>query len=337
MDNTIDNISLIKSELITGVPIGLVGNYINVTIMEQLKKKVPERLFHDYWYEGEICCLFSDSNTGKSVLAVQIASEISKKQTVIYFDFELSDKQFQMRYTEKSIAPEYPGVPHVFPDKLMRFTIDPERLDINRIDDQILEGIERVAVANNSKILVIDNLTYICANSEKSDAAGRLMMSLMKLKKQYDWSILVIAHTPKRSMSNPITQNDLAGSKKLLNFFDGAFAIGLSAKDESLRYVKMIKNRNTSFSNTAVRLYSIVKERGYLHFKFEGESTEREHLKEVTEEDEEKLNKRIIYLKDQGKSYREIAKETGVSLGKVQRTLSRLPGELEFKEECKGD
>lgn len=39
------------------------------------------------------------------------------------------------------------------------------------------------------------------------------MQRLMKLKLQYEWSILILAHTPKRPLSNPITQNDLAGSK----------------------------------------------------------------------------------------------------------------------------
>ena len=37
----------------------------------------------------------------------------------------------------------------------------------------------------------------------------------MNLKKQYGWSLLIIAHIPRRSLTSPITQNDLAGSKKL--------------------------------------------------------------------------------------------------------------------------
>ena len=38
-------------------------------------------------------------------------------------------------------------------------------------------------------------------------------------QKRYALSILVLAHTPKRSLDCPITSNDLAGSKRLYNFF----------------------------------------------------------------------------------------------------------------------
>lgn len=55
------------------------------------------------------------------------------------------------------------------------------------------------------------------------------MIHLNNLKKRYGLSILVLAHTPKRSMECPITSNDLAGSKRLYNFFDSVFAIGKSA------------------------------------------------------------------------------------------------------------
>ena len=53
-------------------------------------------------------------------------------------------------------------------------------------------------------------------------------------------SILVLAHTPKRSLDCPITSNDLAGSKRLYNFFDSVFTIGKSAQDGGLRYVKQL-------------------------------------------------------------------------------------------------
>lgn len=68
------------------------------------------------------------------------------------------------------------------------------------------------------------------------------MMKLMNLKKQYGWSLLVIAHTPKRNLSSPITQNDLAGSKKLYNFFDSVVAIGKSAKVLDLTTVMYLAN-----------------------------------------------------------------------------------------------
>ena len=56
---------------------------------------------------------------------------------------------------------------------------------------------------------------------------------------------------PKRDLSSPITQNHLAGSKKLYNFFDSVFAIGMSAKDNRLRYIKQVKVRAGAFKYDA--------------------------------------------------------------------------------------
>src|ERR1035437_10347384 len=67
--------------------------------LEQANKRpIPNALFLCLWYEGEICILFADTNLGKSILAVQIAIDLSAKYKVLYFDFELSDKQFEARY-----------------------------------------------------------------------------------------------------------------------------------------------------------------------------------------------------------------------------------------------
>src|ERR1700712_5016348 len=40
-------------------------------------KPIPKMLFGKFWYEGEICILFADSNLGKSILAVQIGNCIN--------------------------------------------------------------------------------------------------------------------------------------------------------------------------------------------------------------------------------------------------------------------
>ena len=70
--------------------------------IEAKQRPTPKELWLSLWYEGAVCCLFADSNLGKSIYAVQIANEIAKREKVIYFDFELSDKQFQLRYTDEN-------------------------------------------------------------------------------------------------------------------------------------------------------------------------------------------------------------------------------------------
>ena len=189
--------------------------------------------------------------------------------------------------------------------------------------DNVVADIEQAALALEIKNLIIDNLTYVCNASEKGDAAALLMMNLMRLKKKHGWSILVLAHTPKRSMASPITQNDLAGSKKLFNFFDSVFAIGLSAKDTNLRYIKQLKVRAGAFEydKDNVIVAEIVKENAFLHFNNIGYATEKEHLKEMSDNDQSELIEQAKQYQQQGKSQREIAKLLNISVGKVNKLL----------------
>ena len=293
---------------------------INDTMEEAMSRPNPRNLWSSCWYEGEVCCLFADSNVGKSILAVQIAEEIARTEKVLYFDFELSDKQVQLRYTDEA------GNLHKFPSNLLRSYINADEITaIEDFEEAIINSIEQMAVGKEAKVLIIDNLTYLCSTAEKGDTAGKLMLRLMQLKRKYGWSILVLAHTPKRTLSNPITQNDLAGSKKLYNFFDSAFAIGRSAKDSNLRYVKQVKVRHGSYQYDGdnVMVFSIEKEGAMLKFSLHGYAEEREHLKELSENEDGELKSRIIHLHSIGKSYREIASELAVSLGKVQRVLKK--------------
>ena len=73
---------------------GLVGmlriKTANQTILDAATRPNPKDLYHSLWYEGEVCCLFADSNLGKSIYAVQMADEIARDQKILYVDCELS-------------------------------------------------------------------------------------------------------------------------------------------------------------------------------------------------------------------------------------------------------
>ena len=291
----------------------------NRTIKEAALRPNPDALWLTLWYEGEVCCLFSDSNLGKSIYAVQIATSIADKQRVLYFDFELSDKQFQLRYSDEA------NNLNQFPDNLYRVEINRDSLDSANFEEAVIGNIEQAAIKSGAKVLIIDNLTYLCIASEKGDAAGTLMFRLMTLKRKYGLSMLILAHTPKRCLSNPITQNDLAGSKKLYNFFDSVFAIGKSAKDNSVRYIKQLKVRYGNYTYDADNLIvsAIEKIGTFLQFVNIGYAAEKEHLKEQTDRDISQLDASIKELSTQGKSVREIATELGISKSKVGRILKK--------------
>ena len=289
----------------------------NQTLMEAKQRPDPKPLWLSLWYEGEVCCLFADSNVGKSIYAVQIAESIAQTQRVLYFDFELSDKQFQLRYTDDV------GNVYHFPDNFLRGEVNKELLDVTHFEDDIINNIEAAANASSAKVIIIDNLTWICSNSEKGDVAGQFMMKLIKLKKKFDFSVLIIAHTPKRSLSNPLTQNDLAGSKKLFNFFDSCFSIGKSAKDGGLRYIKQMKVRHGEFKFGAdnVIVYQIDRVNAFLQFVFIGYAFEQEHLKERSEKDTAELVNAVMELHGQGLSIRAIALQVKSSKSTVQRII----------------
>jgi len=89
---------------------------------------------------------------------------------------------------------------------------------------------------------MIDNITFLCQyTTQNTDSALHLMRQLNKLKRELAISILVLAHTPKISQSEPITINHLAGSKHLSNFADSVSAIGKSTWSPNVRYWKQVK------------------------------------------------------------------------------------------------
>ncbi len=294
----------------------------NQWIEEASKRPIPITLFYELWYLNEICILFADTNLGKSILAVQIGLLLAEKNIVLYLDFELSDKQFELRYSN-----DYKDH-YTFPDGFLRAEINPDEADYKQagfttIEDYLNHSIEQMIINTGATILIIDNLTYLRSETEKAKDALPLMKHLKALKSKYGLSILALAHTPKRNLSLPISKNDLQGSKMLMNFCDSAFSIGESTRDKSLRYIKQIKARNTEiiYDSENVAVYQITKPDNYLHFEFLQYGRESDHLKQHSENDREKQKEIAIELNNQGKSLREIATQLGISHTHVNRIL----------------
>ena len=302
----------------------------NKSVEDALKMPDPVDLYYGLLNEGEVACLFADSNAGKSIFAVQMGDYISRYRKVIYVDCELSEKQFQLRYTNKEL--EYR---HMFSDNFYRAEIDPSLIGVQNYEEAIIKDIEAAALQTDSKIVIIDNLTYLCNSSEKGDVAGLFMMKLLALKKKHSLTLLIISHTPKRNLSNPITQNDLAGSKKLYNFFDNVFAIGQSAKDKRIKFVKQVKVRASEYiydSNNVI-IYEITSEDGYVHFLHKGYGKESEHLREKSDDDDLQNHSNIMTLHKDGKSVREIADLVNLSKTSVHRIISQEKKKAESSQD----
>jgi hypothetical protein len=150
-----------------------------------------------------------------------------------------------------------------------------------------------------------------------------LMKTLKALKTKHKLSVLVLAHTPKRSPTMPLSVNDLQGSKMLINFADSAFAIGQSQRDATLRYLKQVKQRSAQqmFGANSVWLIRQQKEFAFLGYEFEGLGREADHLQQPEPQNIEQ--QAIITLYGQGHSLRHIALQVGLHYTTVGRVVRR--------------
>ncbi|MGZ3873380.1 MAG: AAA family ATPase [Mucilaginibacter sp.] len=322
----------------------------NTCLKQASERPVPNMLFGKFWYEGELCILYADSNLGKSILAVQMGNCISKgrsmhpfltearQQPVLYCDFELTDKQFEARYSD-NYANHYTFT-NFYRAEMNTDTEMPE--GFKDFDEYLAHALERAIVQSKVKVIIIDNLTYLRNETEQAKDALPLMKNLKALKNKYGLSILALAHTPKRDLSQEITRNDLQGSKMLMNFCDSAFTIGESNQDKSLRYLKQIKQRNTEqvYGAGNVCLCRINKPSNFLQYEFVGYGSEAEHLRKPKPEKEELISQ-AVSLRQQGLSLREIAAQLNITHQKVDRVLKSAgcpvrPGERQSGQNGQG-
>jgi len=217
---------------------GTVSSWLN-----EAKAQPPiAPLFDAFWLEGELAFLFGETGVGKSILAVQIADAISrgekiqvfdgprKPMRVGYFAFELSASHLLKRYSDDNL----------FSDNFLIFEIDPRLPPPKGVNfqDLILQEIEQAIIENGIEVVVIDSLT---AMPDATKDALELMRKLRLLKMRQNISMLVIGRTPKRDLSRPLTEDDMADLKHLINFCDSVFALGKSVKGKNVRYLKQIK------------------------------------------------------------------------------------------------
>lgn len=290
----------------------------NQLLDEAIKKGEQAQLFDEFWFEGETCCLYGDSNVGKSILAVQIARSIANTKKVLYFDFELSESQILHRYSDSETKKCYnfPGnMYHVSLNYMMGV------YSVEELPDQIINQIEDLVKKTGASVIIIDNLTWIAYNYRSAKMAGELMKRLSAMKVQYNLSMLILAHTPKRNMSKPITQNDLGGSKMIMNFLDSAFAIGCSSKDPAIRYIKQIKVRyvEMKYGEDNVWLCTIEPIRSFLKFRRFNYGMESEHLKKRKDGDKAAIIAKIKAMRSAGVTLAEIAAELGMTKSTVDR------------------
>lgn len=235
--------------------------------------------------------------------------------TVFYYDLEQSDRQFAHRYKN---APFPEG--RFFRKKfsIMQYgAAGAEEL----IEDVKNNMIGRI---NQPTLQILDNLQCAFPQTFSPTKVKYLMQQLKVLKELYpNLTILLVAHTTKRNMSKPLTQNSLTGSKVLANFADSIFGISTSAVGESCRYITQLKSREVArMDEVAVCENS---DQPYLHLDLVDFDMEENHLKKIggprTSKIDEAIREKIIAMNEKGASTREIESYLGISKSHVSRIL----------------
>lgn len=298
-----------------------------VIIEEAKSLPEPQKLIGDFWHQGEIGILFADTGKGKTIFALQTAEIIAsgqqiggfesevEPQDIVYVDMEMSEKQLQVRNTNKQTGNTYK-----FSGKIHRASLDLKKIEDHLTPISVLNELEKMllTLSKNVNIVIIDNITYLVDEMEKSKNAAPLMKELKAIKDQFNLSILLIAHTPKLDSAYPITVNSLQGSKMFSNFADSIFAIGESHKDPNLVYLKQIKVR-TGVKNEDVMVCERKQDdNGLLYLNFLRNDLEGNLLKIS---DKQERNQKILELHKQGMSYRNIAEQLGIGHGTVGNVI----------------
>lgn len=295
----------------------IVGGYKIESLAEIVNankdKQPPKMLFGEFWRDGEIAVLFGQTNTGKTVLAMQMAMDLARGQAsmpeyfpvetaplkVLYFDMEMTDLQISRRLS--GIA-----IPENFHRASLCLDSVKELLDTSDSVDSI------VSIANDLKpdVIFIDNISAIKIKNDTASTASELMLKLNKLKKSLNVPILLVGHTPKLPYTLKLSLDQLAGSAQIAIQLDAAFAIGKGKKGE--RYLKQLKCRESEikYDEDNVVCLQIVNEDS-LRFKATGTSAESDII--FDEDTTADRDKQILQLHSEGKSIRSIAQEVGLS------------------------
>ena len=267
-------------------------------------------LYPDIVLEGDLSIIFGQSGIGKTIFAMQIARYIAESgKRLLYVDCEMTPRQLGNRYKTPN-----------FPPTFLRAEMDREHPA-----EDVLKGIEEVAVANHVEVVFIDNITALGQSLDRSADAGALMASLNTLKKKYNWTLVVLNHVPKMFSGNvPLSLSAMQGSAKINQLIDDAIGLAQSSIDSNLVYVKQCKWRNGELTMGAdhVAVYERCKdEDGNLGFISRGFGTEQEHLSIENTNEREEMKARVRELSNKGMTQTAIANQLSISQSKVSRLL----------------
>jgi len=289
----------------------------------------PVPLCGELWATGELCILWGAPGLGKSLLAMMLADAIARgrqvfdelcnetgePKKVLYVDMELSEKQLQKRYSN-DYQDNYKFSDNVFRNGPI----------LN--DADILPSISMAVDSRGIEVVIIDNLTWIIEDANKSYQAADLMKYLKQLAIEKKISIMVIGHPKKRNTMDAdrsLKLGDLSGSANFVNFADSVIAMGKGKEPETI-YIKQLKARNSEMKygddNVIILKRAKIKD-NFLGFEWVGTSDECDQINNGASKTDTK-RAAVKSLLEQGLSVKQISSELNIPEKTVYRYRKQL-------------
>lgn len=283
-----------------------------------------EKIFGDYIHQRELALIVGDTNSGKTLLAGDIALANNDnlchwnepmnnvKRKTIYIDGEQNDPQ---------IARRYENLLECASGDLIRGRFTEAEYD-DCIEDKLLAIEKLIRKNSDAKLLIVDNLMCMLNNGNSVRQAQQFIQGLKRIKEMNDLTIILVAHLSKRNSKNPIEIKDILGSSVITNYADSIIAVGNTCEGDHIKYLKQLKSRS-SIKMSEVAVLEIVEE-PYLHFEFREYDMEENLLpKKVVSRSSISLSmgEMIYKLREEGLTVRSIAEQLNLSKSAVGRFL----------------
>lgn len=283
-----------------------------------------EIVYGDYIRQGELALIVGDTNSGKTLLASDIALANNNnlchwneqmnnvKRKTIYIDGEHSDSQ---------IARRYENLLECASGDLIRGRFTEAEYD-DCIEDKLLAIKKLIRKNSDTKLLIVDNLMCVLNNGNSVKQAQQFIQGLKRIKEMNDLTIILVAHLNKRNSKNPIEIKDILGSSVIANYADSIIAVGNTCEGDHIKYLKQLKSRS-SVKMSEVAVLEIVEE-PYLHFEFREYDMEENLLpRKVVSRSSISLSmgEMIYKLREEGLTVRSIAEQLNLSKSAVGRFL----------------
>ena len=293
----------------------------------------PVDLWHGLWYQGEMACLFGEPNVGKTILAMQIANELSKRGLkTLYFDFENAAHQFKARYSTDKYDDRSGDASFIVKPLNPNYSTAP--LDSR----SILDYIKKDFITERAPVIIIDDITHLIGSGDQADVR-HVLNTLRSWTQHFLVSILVLAHSKRRRPSSLTTIESLAGSFEYSYAFDSIFSLTranrYNAENKGItHYIKHHKNRMGPVYynelNVITAQFGRDEGNGFLQFNelYTG-GNERQLLRDFGYKTSDEIRQAIIQYRALHYTTREIAAVVGCSQSHVSKTLSKYEAQQE--------